>query len=108
MSLFPDEDVLTKEIETWRGFIDKLPSDENKVVFAKLLNDCYKYSVAMNSQAQVHPFPTESLILALLLSQHKLITHLKSTIEFKQTDNRPIHLGPQQNVCECKDDEKIP
>ena len=33
MSLFPDEDVLSKEIETWRGFIDKLPSDEDKVVF---------------------------------------------------------------------------
>jgi hypothetical protein len=31
MSLFPDEDVLTKEIETWRGFIDKLQSDEDKV-----------------------------------------------------------------------------
>ena len=26
------EDVLTKEIETWRSFIDKLPSDEDKVV----------------------------------------------------------------------------
>ena len=24
--------VLTKEIETWRGFIDNLPSDEDKVV----------------------------------------------------------------------------
>ena len=25
MSLFPDEDILTREIESWRGFIDKLP-----------------------------------------------------------------------------------
>jgi hypothetical protein len=58
MSLFPDEDVLTREIETWRGFIEKLSSDEDKVVFAKLLNDCYKYSVAINSQAQTHPFLT--------------------------------------------------
>lgn len=33
MSLFPDEDVLTREIETWRGFIDKLPSDEDKLEF---------------------------------------------------------------------------
>ena len=52
MSLFPDEDILTREIESWRGFIDKLPSDEDKVVFAKLLDDCYKYSVAINNHAQ--------------------------------------------------------
>ena len=80
MSLFPDEDVLTKEIDTWRGFIDKLPSDEDKAVLTKLLNDCYKYSVAMNNHAQTHPFPSESLIMALLLIQHILINHLKSML----------------------------
>lgn len=48
MSLFPDEDVLTKEIEAWRGFIDKLPSKEDKAVLTKLLNSCYKYSLAIN------------------------------------------------------------
>lgn len=47
MSLFPDEDVITKEIETWRGFIEKLPSDEDKVVFTKLLVSCYKYAIAL-------------------------------------------------------------
>ena len=87
MSLFPDEDVLTREIETWRGFIDKLPSDEDKLVLTKLLNDCYKYSVAMNNHAQTHPFPAESLIMSLLLTQHRLINHLKSVIQSKQTDN---------------------
>jgi len=35
-SLFPEEDVLTKEFETWRGFIDKLPTDGDKVVLTKL------------------------------------------------------------------------
>lgn len=68
MSLFPDEDIVTKEIEAWRGFIEKLPSDEDKVVLGKLLKDCYKYSVAINSHAQTHPFPSESLIMALLLT----------------------------------------
>ena len=67
--------VLTKEIETWRGFIDNLPSDEDKVVFTKLLDGYYKYSVALNNQAQEHPFPADSLILALLLIQHKLISN---------------------------------
>jgi hypothetical protein len=77
MSLFPDEDVLTKEIETWRGFIDKLPSDEDKAVLTKMLNDCYNYSVAVNSHAETHPFSSESLIMSLLLTQHKLINQLK-------------------------------
>jgi hypothetical protein len=80
MSLFPDEDVITKEIEIWRGFIDKLPSEDDKAVLTKLLNDCYKYSVAMNNHAQTHPFPSESLIMALLLIQHILINHLKSML----------------------------
>jgi hypothetical protein len=31
--------MLTREIESWRGFIEKLPSDEDKVIFAKLLDD---------------------------------------------------------------------
>jgi hypothetical protein len=88
MSLFPDEDVLTKEIETWKGFIDKLPSEEDKVVFTKLLDNCYKYAVAINSHD--HPFSTEPLIMALLLSQHNLINQLKSIIHSRQTGNRLI------------------
>jgi len=68
MSLFPEEDVLTKEIEMWRTFIDKLPSDDDRKTLAKLLDDCYKYSVAINNHAKMHPFPSESLIMSLLLS----------------------------------------
>jgi hypothetical protein len=83
MNLFPDEDVLTKEIETWRGFIDKLPSDDDKAIFTKLLNDCYKYVMATNSHN--HPFPAEPLIMSLLLSHHKLINHFKSMM--------PCHLN---------------
>ena len=82
MSLFPDEDVLTKEIETWSGFIDKLPMEEDKAIFTKLLNDCYKYAVAINNHD--HPFPAESLIMSLLLSQHKLIRQLESMLRPKQ------------------------
>jgi hypothetical protein len=28
MSLFPNEDILTKEIESWRSFVDNLSSEE--------------------------------------------------------------------------------
>lgn len=69
MSLFPDEDVLMREIETWRGFIDKLALGEDKTIMTKLLNECYNYSLAVNNQAQEHLFPSESLIMSLLLLQ---------------------------------------
>ena len=59
MSLFPEEDVLTKEIESWHGFIEKLPIDVDKVVLTKLLDSCYKYSVAMNIHAQTRAFPSD-------------------------------------------------
>jgi hypothetical protein len=81
MSLFPDEDILTKEIEARYGFIEKLSADEDKVVLTKLLNSCYKYSLAMNEHSQEHPFPSESLIMTLLLIQHKLIIELKSMMQ---------------------------
>ena len=84
MSLFPEENVLTREIEAWRGFIEKLPSEDDKLMMTKLLDECYKYAVAINSHD--HPFPAEPLIKSLLLCQNKMINHLKSIIQSKQTD----------------------
>ena len=43
-----------------------------------MLNDCHKYSAAINSKGE--PFPAESLIMALLLSQHKMIDWLTKQI----------------------------
>ncbi len=85
MSLFPEEDVLTREIETWRGFIEKLPLEDDKTIMTKLLVECYKYAVAINNHD--HPFPGEPVVMALLLSQHKLINQLKSIIRSNQKDN---------------------
>lgn len=48
VSLFPYEDILTKEIKSWEGFGDCLPTEEDKGVFKKILNDCYEHAVAIN------------------------------------------------------------
>jgi hypothetical protein len=77
MSLFPNEDILTKEIESWKGFADSLPAEDRKT-FIKILNDCYKYAKAINTKAQ--PFPSEPVIMALLFSQHKMIEWLEQQI----------------------------
>lgn len=45
MSLFPEEDVLTKEIEMWQVLIDKLPADEDKVVLTKLLDSLVSFDM---------------------------------------------------------------
>ena len=66
MSLFPGEDILTKEIESWKGFAESLKSEEDKSLFLTMLNDCQKYALAV--YAEETPFPTEPLIMALCLN----------------------------------------
>ena len=78
MSLFPEEDILTKEMESWKGFADSLKSEEDKNLFLTMLNDCQKYALAIN--AKETPFPTEPLIMALLLTQHKMISWLSEQV----------------------------
>jgi hypothetical protein len=78
MSLFPNEDILTKEIESWKGFADSLPAEEDRTTFTKMLNNCYKYAKAINANAQ--PFPSEPVFMALLFSQHKMIEWLEGQI----------------------------
>jgi hypothetical protein len=78
LSLFPNEDILTKEIKSWEGFGDRLYTEEDKAVFKRILNDCYKYAVAINAKG--NPFPSEPLIMSLMLSQHKLINWLTSEL----------------------------
>jgi hypothetical protein len=80
-SLFPNEDILIKEIESWKGFADSLHAD-NRKLFMNMLNDCYKYAAAINAKGQ--PFPAEPLIMALLLSQHKMIDWLTKQLSKKE------------------------
>lgn len=78
MSLFPNEDILTKEIDSWKGFANSLSSSNDKELFMKMLNECYKYASAVNTKGE--PFPSEPLIMALLFSQHKIIEWLTEKI----------------------------
>ena len=77
-TLFPTENIHTKEIESWRGFAESLISREDKKLFLKMLNDCEKYAMAINAKGT--PFPTEPLIMALLLTQHKIISWLSEQV----------------------------
>ena len=46
VKLIPKEDILTKEIASWKSFVDSLSSKEDRELFEKMLNDCYKYAAA--------------------------------------------------------------
>jgi hypothetical protein len=82
MSLFPAEYILTKEIESWKSFANNLNSEEYKEIFNKMLSDCYKYANAINTKEE--PFPTDSLLMSLLLSQQKMIDRLSAQVYDKQ------------------------
>ena len=79
MILFPNQDVITKEFQSWKGFADSLNLQEYKELFNKMLNDCHKYAAAIDAKGK-EQLPTEPLFMALLLSQHKMIEWLKDEV----------------------------
>ena len=74
LSLFPEENTLSREIESWRGFAECLQRND-KQEFLKMLRKLHDYSTAINAKAE--PYPSEPVIMALLFEQHKLIKWLK-------------------------------
>ena len=76
MSLCSEEDILIKQIESWRDSADvRLDTEEDKKEFKDMLNEYYKYSmIIINSQCEA--FPSKPLIMALLLSQLNKIMQL--------------------------------
>jgi hypothetical protein len=89
MSLFPNEDVLTKEIESWRSFTASLNSEEYREIFNKMLSDCYTYANAVNAN-KGEPFPCDSLLMSFLLSQQKMIDWLPAQLYGKQQHNHKV------------------
>jgi hypothetical protein len=73
MSLFPKDDLLLKEKESWKAFTESL-REEDREIFEKMLNQCYIHINAINSKGE--PYTTESLFMSLILTQHKMIEFL--------------------------------
>ncbi len=73
MSLFPNDDLIAKEIESWREFSDSLRAKDKKL-FDKMIRQCYRYIKAINSKGEQHT--TTSVMMSLILIQHQLIQFL--------------------------------
>ena len=88
MSLFQNgEDILTKEIESWKGFEYAL-REENRILFDKMLSECQEnqdYVRAANSKGE--SYTVESLFMALIFQQQKMISQLiakVSSLDYKR------------------------
>lgn len=85
LALFPNEDILTQEIQAWTGFADAL-REEDRVLFLRMLEQCYQYTDSINSKGEY--YSTESLLMSLVFVQHKIINWLMNKGSFSQQDYR--------------------
>jgi hypothetical protein len=70
------EKILTNEIESWSNFEYAL-REEDRILFKKMLNECQKeeeYSKAFDAKGKYNS--TESLFMALIFEQQKMISKL--------------------------------
>src|ERR687897_611090 len=75
MILFPKDDILILEIESWKGFADTLCSEDRRL-FLQMLNDCHRYSNAINAKGEPFPADAEALLMPRVFIQHKMISWL--------------------------------
>ena len=73
MSLFPRDDLLAREIESWKAFGDSL-REEDREIFDKMIQQCYRHIKAINSKGE--PYTTEAMMMSLILTQHQMIEFL--------------------------------
>src|SRR5918995_6829759 len=90
MSLFPEENILTKEIESWKGFSDSLKSEEDKKLFIQILDvrEIYSGSVSLQLNDTMRILTVFSSILLPL-------TFLTSIFGMEGFDLNNIHSIPQ-------------
>ena len=79
-----DNSILHKVIESWKGFEYSL-REEDRILFNKMLNECQKeeeYTKAFNAKGEYNS--AESLFMALIFQQQKMISNLINTVsEYK-------------------------
>ena len=69
--------VLVKEIKSWSNF-EYCLREEDRILFNKMLNECQKeeeFSKAFNAKGEYNS-TTESLFLAFIFQQQKMISQL--------------------------------
>ena len=84
MSSEEDEKILAKEIESWKGFEYALRKP-NAILFNKMLTECLENEeYASASKTKGPQYSVESLFMALIFQQQKMITELIKKIGLDQ------------------------
>jgi hypothetical protein len=84
MSALKDDDILTKEIESWKGFEYAL-RQPNATLFNKMLRECLEneeYAAAFKTKGPQDS--AESLFMALVFQQQKMISDIIKGISTKR------------------------
>ena len=76
--------ILQKELEKWKTYSDILRKP-NRDLFNQMLQSSYKYSNAIEAKGE--QFATESLIISLLVEQHKIKKILNISFNKKITSS---------------------
>ena len=83
MDALKDDDILTKEIQSWKGFEYAL-RQQNATLFNKMLTECLEneeYAAAFKTKGPQDS--AESLFMVLIFQQQKLISKLIKEISAK-------------------------
>jgi len=75
------EDILDKEIESWKGFEYAL-REENKTLFNKMLSNKEEYADCMSARSE--NFSTEGFFMILIYEQQKMINELITRLAGKK------------------------
>jgi hypothetical protein len=81
-----DNELVTKEVEAWRGFEYALRKP-NSSLFRQMLNECLEneeYAEAFNAKGS--QYSAESLFMALIFQQQKIISKLIDSLESNQNN----------------------
>jgi hypothetical protein len=70
-----ENNVFAKEIESWSSFKYAL-REEDRILFNKMLNECQREEYTKASDAKGEYNSTESLFMALIFQQQKMISQL--------------------------------
>ena len=71
-NLFPYDDILTKEIESWKSYVDCLRK-QDKELFYEMLTRCYKYSSAITAKGT--KYSITSILMSILLEHNKYLLY---------------------------------
>jgi hypothetical protein len=76
----------TSEVEMWANYTNRLDSEQDKELFKKMLTEYYNYiSIVVSANKQY--FPSELLVIALILSQYmKMINWLMHKVSARNNN----------------------